>query len=139
MFTSIDSHNVDHDTHYEYIIMSEKITNEERITQLETTVIQLLESNVNYLERIVALEATPIPSKRNYGPSSENAMNDEMAWRIRYGDLVGVTVKDIANDYGLSRGQIYSVRGMYTFTKVVAETFKFEENADEGTTKIVKQ
>lgn len=109
---------------------------EARIIELETQVIRNMETATDLLNRITMLEATPARGARNYGPSSEASMTDEMAWRIRYGDLTGAKVKDIANDNGLSRGQVYSVRGNYTFTRVTADTFAFAESED-GEVKIV--
>lgn len=60
---------------------------------------------------------------RDYGPDSQRKMDELMAWRILFGDLLGAKVKDIADDNGLSRGQVYSVREGYTFAKVGREQF----------------
>lgn len=99
-----------------------------RIEALEEALTQAMLS-------IQELKAAPVRGKRDYGPKAENAMTDQMAWRIRYGDLVGAKVKDIANDNGLSRGQVYSVRGNYTFTNVKPESFYF--NDDDGEIEIL--
>lgn len=104
-----------------------------RVEALETHVITLTQA-------LQAQAQAPQRGARNYGPASEVPMTDEMAWRIRYGDLVATPVKTIADDHKLSRGQVYSVRGNYTFTKVTASSFRFEEIEVDGhmTTKIVK-
>lgn len=106
---------------------------EARTSDLETQVITLTAA-------LHTAQAQPTRGARNYGPASEVPMTDEMAWRIRFGDLKGVAVKDIADEHKLSRGQIYSVRGNYTFTKVIASTYRFEETEVEGEmiAKIVK-
>ncbi len=61
---------------------------------------------------ISAVKATPLAIDK---------MDDEIAWRIMFGDLKAMSVKDISNTYGLSRGQVYSVRGYYTFTHLKAD------------------
>jgi hypothetical protein len=87
------------------------------------------------LVRMATLEArmdeapkAPAPGTgvRNYGPASQRKMEDWDAWRIMYGDLKATKVKDIAKLLGLSHGQVYSVRGNYTFTHVKPESFKIE-------------
>lgn len=100
-----------------------------KIADLSAIVEQQSATIIDLMERIAKLEATPVRGKRDYGPKAENPMTDQMAWRIRYGDLVGAKVKDIANDNGLSRGQVYSVRGNYTFTNVKPESFAFNEDS----------
>jgi hypothetical protein len=77
--------------------------------------------------KIVELEARPTRG-RDYGPKSENAMTAEIAWRIKYGDRTAAKVKDIADEFGLSRGQVYSVRGGYTFTHVKPDDFDIVEH-----------
>ena len=118
-------------------------TTKEAISAIEalTARVEALEAHVITLTTsLQAAQTAPVRGARNYGPSSEVPMTDEMAWRIRYGDLVATPVKTIADDNKLSRGQVYSVRGNYTFTKVIASTFKFEEVEVDGNlvTKIVK-
>jgi hypothetical protein len=78
--------------------------------------------------RIVELESKPQRKGRDYGPASENSMTAEMAWRIRFGDLVGVPVRIIAADNGFSKGQVYSVTGNYTFEKLQRDDFDFNED-----------
>jgi hypothetical protein len=96
--------------------------------------IEALEAQVIALTQLVhTAQAAPVRGARNYGPDSQIAMTDEMAWRIRFGDYVATPVKAIAVAEGLSHGQIYSVRGNYTFTKIVADSYFFNEEA-----KIVK-
>lgn len=105
-----------------------------------TEVVEQLQAQVGTnLELIVAMKAeihelsaevaelkSAPQSRRNYGPPSQGKMSNEQAWRIMYGDMTGVPVKDIASRFGLSRGQVYSVRGGYTFNHVKAEDFTLE-------------
>ena len=72
--------------------------------------------------KITELESRPTKT-RDYGPKSENAMTPMIAWRIKFGDRTQAKVKDIANEFGLSRGQVYSVKGDYTFTHVKEDDF----------------
>ena len=98
---------------------------------IEEQVIALTAELYELRTRVYELESRPQRGARDYGPKAEVAMTDEMAWRIRYGDLVGAKVKDIADENGLSRGQVYSVRGMYTFTKVGPNSFEFDDETNE--------
>lgn len=70
---------------------------------------------------------------RDYGPDSERAMDERMALRILVGRYRDWTVRKIADEAGLSRGQIYSLRGRYTFKAAwktaEAITAKREERA----------
>lgn len=84
--------------------------------EIQQLAIDELTTQVIALSALVASQ--PAKKARNYGPSSSNAMTDELAWRIRYGDLVGTAVRKIADDEGLSRGQVYSCTGGYTFNHV---------------------
>lgn len=95
-----------------------------RVTELETTVIALM-------QRIAELEAQPQRGQRNYGPKSETSMTNEIAWRIMYGDRTSAKVKDVANEFGLSRGQVYSVKGGYTFTSVKPTDFHIDEESGD--------
>lgn len=63
------------------------------------------------------------PKTRNYGPASQRKAERRDAWDILYGDHKGKKVNQIAVETGLSRGQIYSIRGGYTFRDVKAEEF----------------
>ena len=113
-----------------------------KINELNAVVVALT-ARVEALEtQVIALTTAQhnAPRGRNYGPKSETPMTDLMAWRIKYGDLKGVPVKTIADENGLSRGQIYSVRGNYTFTKVRPDTFAFKEitNEDGSVTTIIE-
>ena len=83
--------------------------------------------------KIAELEQQPKRGRkgeRDYGPKSENAMTELMAWRIMFGDLSdrsNWTVRKIADEFGLSRGQVYSVTGCYTFTKVKEDSFTMDD------------
>lgn len=75
-----------------------------------------LEERVARLEEIVANIKV-----RDRGPKSERAMTDEDAWRVKFGDLAGLSHKQAASELNLSYGQIYSCRGGYTFNHVKKE------------------
>ena len=84
------------------------------------------------LERVTLLEAQlaakPKSNKeRDYGPKAVFAMDDLSAWRIMYGDLKATKVRKIADDFGFSRGQVYSVRGTYTFTHINKDSFTMDD------------
>lgn len=61
--------------------------------------------------------------QRDYGPSSTRKMTDIDAWRILYGDLAGQKARPLADHLGLSRGQVYSVLGGYTFNHILPDSF----------------
>ena len=63
-----------------------------------------------------------VPGTRDYGPNSKRKMTDLDAYNIRFGDHKDLTVNEICDKEGLSRGQVYSVKGMYTF-KTIDENF----------------
>ena len=92
-----------------------------RITELESTIIKLMTAAAES----PAKERMPkAKGQRDYGPASENKLNDYMAWRMVYGDLKEETVRNLADDYGYSRAQVYSLRGGYTFKHVTATSFQ---------------
>ena len=64
---------------------------------------------------------------RDYGPTSTNAMTRLMAWRIMFGDLKADTARKISDAHGLSRGQVYSVKGGYTFRDVSDTDFSLDD------------
>lgn len=81
------------------------------------------------ITKLNALSTAP-RGTRNYGPSSQKQMTEQLAWRILFGDLKSMKVKEIAESEGLSRGQVYSVRGSYTFNYVKADSFFQTEEGD---------
>lgn len=95
-----------------------------KVTELETTVIAMM-------KRIAELEERPAAKTRDYGPKSTNAMTDEIAWRILHGDRTRAThtVKQAAEEFGLSRGQVYSL-GDYTFRHVGADDFHIDTDGN---------
>jgi len=102
---------------------------------MNTQIIELLNAD-STIEDVVAKMNELIASHnalgnrkpREYGPKSQTPMNEELAWRIMYGDLKDKKVKDIAEEFELSRGQVYSVRGNYTFTYVKPDSFEIDED-----------
>ena len=90
-------------------------TNTTRIAQLEAAV-DALSAHVQELQaQLAGTSARSTAKTRDYGPESERAMDDRMALRILVGRYRTWTVRKIADTCGLSRGQVYSLRGGYTF------------------------
>ncbi len=83
--------------------------------------LEIMKTEIGVLRAQPQAPRTPGKGVRDYGPASTRKMDDEIAWRIMFGDLKAMSVKDISNTYGLSRGQVYSVRGYYTFTHLKAD------------------
>lgn len=81
--------------------------------------IEALEAKVVELEaKIEAMSAQRVRSgnkERDYGPASEKQMTERMALRILVGRYRTWSVRKIADECGLSRGQVYSLKGGYTF------------------------
>jgi len=86
-----------------------------RIDELESHIVALT-------VHIQALQSTAPTTKakgdRDYGPDSERKLDDYVALRILVGRYSSWSVRKIADDLGFSRGQIYSLRGRYTFKTV---------------------
>lgn len=92
-------------------------TTTQRVAQLEAAV-DALSQHVQDLQAMLIAQVTAqstAPKARDYGPDSERAMDDRMALRILVGRYRTWTVRKIADECGLSRGQVYSLRGGYTF------------------------
>ena len=101
-----------------------------KINELQAIVEQQSATIIDLMERVAKLEARPQRGQRNYGPKSETSMTNEIAWRIMFGDRTKAKVKDIADEFGLSRGQVYSVRGGYTFTHVKNDAFHIDADGN---------
>ena len=83
------------------------------------TTIKELEARIVELEAHIAILTRPKgDGVRDYGPRSEHKMTETDAIRILNGDLKDVSVNDICRDFGFSRGQVYSLRGGYTFKSI---------------------
>lgn len=93
-----------------------------QISALEAEAIKTLQYCATLEARIKELEAKPAPKGRDYGPKSQVKLDDLMAWRIKYGDRSTFAVKDNAEFFGLSRGQVYSL-DKYTFQHVNEDSF----------------
>ena len=106
------------------------------VTEQSAVIVNLMTDITALHNRVTALEATPTRGVRNYGPKSENGMTELIAWQIMFGDMTAMKVKDIATHFGLSRGQVYSVKGGYTFTSVKQTDFQYDED-EEGNTTII--
>lgn len=96
-----------------------------------------LEARIEELERNQQLTSTssteasspiaPRPSRivqrtgrkpRDYGPDSVRKATDEDAYEIRFGEYRHEKARYIADVTGLSRGQVYSIQGNYTFRHI---------------------
>ena len=65
------------------------------------------------------------------GPKTERPMQEEDAFRIKFGDLKDLNHKEAAAELALSYGQIFSCRGGYTFKHVRAD-WKPKTDANKG-------
>lgn len=72
-----------------------------------------LQARVEQLESQLATRTTR-KGERDYGPDSERKMDTMTALRILIGHWSNLTVRECADQHGLSRGQIYSLKGGYT-------------------------
>jgi len=83
-----------------------------RIDELESHIVALT-------VHIQALQSTAptakVQGERDYGPDSERKLDDHVALRILVGRYSSWSVRRIADELKFSRGQIYSLRGRYTF------------------------
>jgi len=64
--------------------------------------------------------------ERDYGPSSTRKATKLDAWQIMFGEWSNMKARAIADATGLSRGQVYSILGGYTFRDVVETDFNNE-------------
>jgi len=80
-------------------------------------VLQQLLERVGHLEE----EMRALRTRTRGGPKSDQPMTEEHAYRVRFGDLKDATHKDAAEALGLSYGQVFSCRGVYTFKSVKAD------------------
>ena len=85
-----------------------------RIDELESHIVALT-VHIQTLQSTASAPTAKIAGERDYGPDSEHKLDDRMALRIILGRYRTWSVRKIADDLGFSRGQIYSLRGRYTF------------------------
>jgi len=90
--------------------------------ELEQRVNELFDCVVALTEHIQAMSTSAPAAKargeRDYGPKSKVDMTERMALRILIGRYRNTSVRAIADTCGLSRGQVYSLRGRYTMKTV---------------------
>jgi len=107
--------------------------NTQRIAMLEDAVAALAEHVHTLQSDNIALRAQLAEAprrgakERDYGPKSQRAMDERMALRILVGRYRDWSVRKIADECGLSRGQVYSLKGGYTFTDVHRTADKIRE------------
>jgi len=99
--------------------------------------IETLAAKIAELEALLA--AKPARKERDYGPKAIYAMDDLHAWRIMFGDLKNRKVREIADEFGFSRGQVYSVRGTYTFTHVTKDSFTMADVEKLTTASVIEK
>jgi len=100
-------------------VVVDLITEKQNITKLTTSILAILEQFEN--------DEGPkhvVQSARDYGPKSTRKMTRKDAWDILFGSYKKSSVKDIANALGLSKGQVYSLKGGYTFKDITFDEFK---------------
>lgn len=98
------------------------------IKELEV-IIEALAAKVEELEAKVATTSGLKP--RDRGPESTRDMTDDDARKVIYGELKDMKHKDAAKVLGLSYGQVYSARGVYTFKNIHAEAKKLAEESEK--------
>jgi len=76
------------------------------------------------IRHINTLEQRPT---RDNGPKSQRKLDEDLARDILFGEDKDLTVKEACQKYGLSYGQVYSVREGYTFKKVQIEFESWKE------------
>jgi len=112
-------------------ILSEKQT----VKTLTQHVLQLCAMLETHDTQHVALRTkqrvTGEKKERDYGPKSQRKMTRLDAWEIMYGDRCNQKARQIADETGLSRGQVYSVQGGYTFRDVKIEEFGESKTNEE--------
>jgi len=98
-------------------------------TNTNKPTIATLEARIEVLEGLVSILTAPKAPRvksegakdRDYGPKSTRTMTNEDARRVIMGDMVPHTVNEICKLLGLSRGQVYSCKGRYTFKSIWKE------------------
>ena len=81
--------------------------------------VEALEARIAVLEAALATKAAK-KGERSYGPKSERKCAGRLAIAVAIRLKRGESVKNIADKYGLSRGQVYSLKGGYTNTAALA-------------------
>lgn len=109
-----------------------EMTNTTNVTEIieiiESIEIAKLDENAK-LKEIVAklneviekMNTAKAPKVRDRGPDSQREMTEDDARRILLGDLKDKAHKAVAEELGLSYGQIYSARKGFTFKGVFKE------------------
>lgn len=84
------------------------------------------------LERVKSLEVEvkELKTRSRGGPKSDRPMNEQDAYRVKFGDLKDENHKAAAQALDLSYGQVFSCRGGYTF-KSVREGWKPKPESEE--------
>ena len=103
--------------------------------QVELLQTQLIASKLDAQATRIAPQATRKPTTngrkpRDYGPSSTRKATRLDAWEIIFGDHSSHKARQIADELGLSRGQVYSIQGGYTFRDVAFDEFVSDTHVD---------
>jgi len=116
-------------------IAADLIANKQTVASLTEHLTHAL-AMIEYLERSLVRAQGTQPSRttaprtgrkeRDYGPASTRKATRLDAWQIMFGDWSNMKARAIADATGLSRGQVYSILGGYTFRDVVETDFSNE-------------
>lgn len=104
--------------------------------------ISSLESTINAMKAASVTQPTAKPNgmkERDYGPSSQRKMTTLMALRILIGPYRAKSVRWIADHCGLSRGQVYSLKGGYTMKPAWKAAEKIKARRVERMTATIQQ
>lgn len=110
---------------------------EERITKLEQTIAAL--ATASQQAASPSQSAAKGMKERDYGPASQRKMTTLMALRILVGPYSRKSVRWIADYCGLSRGQVYSLKGGYTMKTAWKAAEKIKARRLERATAAVQQ
>ena len=103
--------------------LSEKQT-VKSLTQHVLALAEILEQSLTAPTPVASHKPTNIGRKpRDYGPNSTRKATRFDAWEILFGDRANQKARQIADETGLSRGQVYSIQGGYTFRDVAIDEF----------------
>jgi len=117
----------------ELLLMIDPVTEKTSKKDLAQTINDLKDIMMMINTKVEGLISKPveqpkpiIEGPRRRGPKSLGVMTDRIAWEINFGMYKGQTAKYIALREGLSLGQVYSVKGGYTFRHVDKNSFTNE-------------
>lgn len=120
------------------------LTEKQTIKSLTSHVLEL-GAMVEELQRLTTHAPAPQPSRkpsvdgrkpRDYGPASTRKATRLDAWDILFGIHKDSKARAIADATGLSRGQVYSIQGGYTFRDVDEAEFDLDNHVSHDDAEI---